>query len=427
MKLAKFSLAAIMAVGALSSLSAADTLADAFKNGKVKGALEAWYWDRDTQPANAHEDLFTVGVKLSYVTDPLYGFNIGATLQTSNSPFASAVAKRPGAANVAVFGNDQYGPGAVLSEAYVGYAMDKTALKVGRQFIATPLIAGSPNRIITQSFEGATLTNTNLPQTMIFAGYVNKYQNRTDMAGNVADFTNNFWLASPLPGAGSAIGGVTSKAWNTLDGEGYSLMAVNQSIPGVKLTGQWVGITDLADLYYAEAAYSGKASNFTYGLAGQYEITNFDSSITSRDSGYYGVKASLGMGDFNSYVAYSKIDDDMTAIPGLGGGPYGTIYTTQIFLTPGTFNAGAKAYAIDANYNFKALGLILGARYSNVDIPVGAGTAAAYEIDYTTLYAKYNFAGALKGLVIDVGYEDASFSKVNSDTKEFRFNVNYNF
>lgn len=61
-----------------------------------------------------------------------------------------------GAGNVAVFGNDQYGPGAVLSEAYVGYKMDKTTVKVGRQFIATPLIAGSPNRNITQSFEGAS-------------------------------------------------------------------------------------------------------------------------------------------------------------------------------------------------------------------------------------------------------------------------------
>lgn len=427
MKLAKLSLAALMTVGALTSLNAADTLADAFKNGKLKGTLEAWYWDRDVAAANEHEGLLAVGVKLNYITDTLYGFNLGVTAQSSNSPFASAEAKQAGMPNTAVFGNDQYGTGTVLSEAYVGYSMDKTKIKVGRQFIMTPLIAGSPNRIITQSFEGATLINTNLPQTMIFAGYINKYQNRTNLAGSVAEFTNNFWSASPLPGATGAISGVTNKSWASVDGEGYSLMAVNQSIPALKLTAQWLGISDVANIYYTEAAYSGKAASFTYGLSGQYQITDFDSYITSKDSGYYGLKASLGMGDFKSYVAYSEINDDMTAVPGLGGGPYGTLYTTQIFLNPGHFNAGAKAYAIDANYNFKSLGLLTGIRYSNVDIPVGPGSNAAYEIDFTTLYAKYNFAGALKGLSVDVGYENGDYSKDSSDTQELRFNVNYNF
>ncbi len=419
MKMAKLSLVALLSVGALSSVNAADTLTDAFKNGKINGTLEAWYWDRDFQTPNTHEDILNVGLKLSYVTDTFMGFFGGATLQTSNSPFASATDKTFFAAN-------EYGPGAVLSEAFLGYKMDKTTLKIGRQYIATPLIASSPNRIIKQSFEGATLINTHLPQTMLFAGYVNKYQNRTTGTGDIAEFSNNFWLGAPLPGSQSAVAGNT-QAWKTLDGEAYSLMAVNQSIAGLKLTGQWVGITDLANLFYAEAAYSGKAANFTYGVAGQYQITNFDSSMNANDSGYYGLKASLGMGTFNSYVAYSKIDDDTTAIPGVGGGPYGTIYTTQIWLTPGHFNAGTEAYAIDANYAFKDLGLRVGARYSNVEIPIGNGTAAATEIDYTTLYLNYQFAGAFKGLSVDIGYEEGSYNIANKDTQEIRFNVNYNF
>ncbi|MDD2383576.1 MAG: OprD family outer membrane porin [Sulfurospirillaceae bacterium] len=419
MKLDRLSLAAMMVVGALTSVNAADTLADAFKNGTVKGTLEAWYWDRDMQVNGKHEDLLNLGLKLSYTTDTFYGLFGGVTLQTSNSPFASTIAK------TIVFKANEYGPGAILSEGYIGYKMDKTVAKIGRQYIATPLIASSPNRIIKQSFEGMTVVNTNLPQTMIFGGYVNKYQNRTDLNGGMAEFTNNFWIGSPLPGSQSAIAGNT-KAWKTLDGEAYSLMAVNQSIPGVKLTGQWVGITDLANLYYAEVAYSGKASHFTYGLAGQYQMTDFDSSMNSNDSGYYGLKASLGIDAFKTYVAYSKIDEDTTAIPGVGGGPYGTIYTSQIWLTPGTFNAGTKAYAIDANYNFKSLNVKAGVRYSNVDIPVGNGTATATEIDYTTLYVNYQFMGALKGLSLDIGYEKADWNTA-TDTKELRFNVNYNF
>ncbi|MBP1681118.1 MAG: outer rane porin [Proteobacteria bacterium] len=418
MKLIQCSLAVIMTVGALTSLNAADTLADAFKNGKVSGALEAWYWDRGYAGSKS-ADLFNTGIKLSYETAPLYGFTVGATFQSSHSPFASEEAKT-------VYKGDQYGPGEVLSEAYLAYTFGKTTAKVGRQYIATPLIASSPSRMIKQSFEGATLVNKDLPQTMLFAGYIDKYQNRTDTTGSVADFTDNFWIASPLPGATSAVAGNT-KAWNTLDGDAYSLMAVNQSIPYLKLTGQWVGITDLADIYYGEIAFSGKMNSFSYGLSGQYEVTDFDNAINANDSGYYGLKMNLGVGAFNTYVAYSEIGEDTTAIPGVGGGPYGTIYTSQVWYTPGTFNAGTKAYAIDANYNFKAFGLLAGIRYSNVDIPTGNGTAAAYEIDYTTLYLNYKFAGAMKGLAIDVGYEDGDFSKANSDTSEFRINVNYNF
>ena len=50
MKLAKLSLAAMVVAGLASSSFAADTLADAFKNGKVSGELRAWYFDREGSP-----------------------------------------------------------------------------------------------------------------------------------------------------------------------------------------------------------------------------------------------------------------------------------------------------------------------------------------------------------------------------------------
>jgi hypothetical protein len=170
-------------------LSAADTLADAFQNGKLSGALEAWYWDRSVKSGAKDADLLNFGLKLSYTTDNFYGFNLGTTIQTTNSPFASEDAKT-------VFGNDQYGPGAVLSEAYLGYQFKRSSLKIGRQFIATPLIASSPSRIIKQAFEGTTFFSKDLiPQTVFFAAYIDKFQNRTNLDGSVGDFTDNFWTA----------------------------------------------------------------------------------------------------------------------------------------------------------------------------------------------------------------------------------------
>ncbi|WP_060826057.1 hypothetical protein [Sulfurospirillum cavolei] len=79
MKSAKYSLVALMAVGVVSSLCAADTLADAFKNGKVGGELRAWYFDRDNG-TTSHQDIFNTAVVLNYVTDTFYGFRFGATM-----------------------------------------------------------------------------------------------------------------------------------------------------------------------------------------------------------------------------------------------------------------------------------------------------------------------------------------------------------
>ncbi len=215
MKLAKLSLATMVIAGLASSSFAADTLADAFKNGKVTGEIKAFYFDRDTGDAVAsaglgNAPLFDLGLMLNYVTDSLNGFKIGATVQTSNAPFANEDAKL-------AYAKDMYGPGAQLSEAYVEYTFGKTTAKVGRQFISSPLVGGSGSRIIKDSFEGATVINTDLPDTTLGFGYIDKWQARTNYGfapktlGEMADFKQ--------------IG----------DG-GYTLFAINKSLPGTMLS-----------------------------------------------------------------------------------------------------------------------------------------------------------------------------------------------
>ena len=61
MKLAKLSLVAMVVAGLASSSFAADTLADAFKNGKVNGELKAWYFDKDNGATSGttHENILS--------------------------------------------------------------------------------------------------------------------------------------------------------------------------------------------------------------------------------------------------------------------------------------------------------------------------------------------------------------------------------
>jgi imipenem/basic amino acid-specific outer membrane pore len=394
MKLAKLSLAALVVAGLASSSFAADTLADAFKNGKASGELRAWYFDRDTGDAvvsakKGAADIINTGMVLGYVTDSLYGFKMGATFQASGSPFADADAKK-------VFVSDMWGSGAVLSEAYLQYGVKNTNVKVGRQFITTPLISGSGSRMIKQSFQGALITNTDIPGTTIAAGYVDKWQNRTNDKGDVAEFV---------------------EVGKNHDGA-YTFLAINKSIPGLTVTGQWAQVTDIADVYYAELAYAGKMSDFSYGVAGQYISTDYDAA--GDDGSLYGIKASFGMGAFNAYVAYAEVKDDADVSVSAKVGGADPIYTAQV-IGSGEYTAGSKGYAVDANYEV-VKGAKVGARYSDISVE-----AANKDYSIVDIYANYAFDGALKGFGVELQYEDKSGDSGVLDSNELRFRANYKF
>ena len=313
---------------------------------------------------------------------------MGATFQSNYAPWADKEAKN-------MFADDQYGSGAVLSEAYLGYKMKNTNIKIGRQFISTPLVNGSGSRMIKESFEGVTVVNTDIPNTTVVAGFVQKLQTRTDGAGNVADF---------------------EKLTNGEDA--YTLLVVNKSIPGLTLTGQWVQLTDEWNDYYVEAAYAGKATSFTYGLAANYLATDYDASGV--DTGQmYGVKASVGVENFNAYVAYSQITDDNAVKQGLGKGAQPNFVKGYQYTT-GTYTSDTTGYSIDANYNFKNIGLLLGARYTDLDVDSSVND----DRSYTDIYAVYNFSGALKGLSADLSYSDMG---KDVDGNDLWFKANYKF
>jgi len=400
MKLAKLSLAAIVVAGLASSSFAADTLADAFKNGKVSGELRAYYFDRDTDVPKSDttwdrkkgdSNIINMGVILNYVTDSFYGFKVGGTFQSNYAPFADDEAK-------ALFYNDMYGSGAVLSEMYLQYTVGKTTAKVGRQFISTPLISGSGSRMIKQSFEGALISNTDLPNTTLAAGYVGKWQNRTspDTANKKSDVGE----------------------FDKFNDDGaYTLLAINKSIPGLTITGQWEQAVDVVDIYYVELAYAGKMNDFSYGLAGQYIVTDEEDSTDKGN--LYGIKASLGIGAFKMYAAYAEVDDDAQAkVDFIGGAD--PIYTANV-IHSGEYSAGSKGYAIDANYEV-VKGAKVGARYSDINMK-----AANSDYDVLDLYANYAFEGSLKGFGLEVQYETKDKDATTGSSNELRFRANYKF
>ena len=158
MQIAKLSVATAIVLGLSGSVYAADTLADAFKNGKVNGELKAWYWDKTEDNSNANYNITNFAIELGYVTDSFYGLRMGVTFQGNATPFAEVDAKTG-------YKYEEWASGSTLSEAYLGYTIGKTDIKIGRQYINTPLIAGNYARICQAKRRTVHNTLNNAPKT----------------------------------------------------------------------------------------------------------------------------------------------------------------------------------------------------------------------------------------------------------------------
>jgi len=396
MKLAKLSLAAIVVAGLASSSFAADTLADAFKNGTVNGELKAYYFTHDDDSMD-RADIFSTGVMLGYKTASLYGFTLGLTAQGSASPFADDDGKN-------YYNGSMYGSGAVLSESYLAYHVGKTTAMVGRMFLDTPLVSGSGSRIIKEAFEGAAVINTDLPNTTLIAGYVQKFQSRTDGNGNAGKFTKNF---------------STNSGPNVdIDSGAYTVAVINKSIAGLTLTGAYayadayyktpadadipnfVAVDGGVNIAYVEALYEGKVGEIGYTLGLQDYYNKIDDSKTSDDSiNVYAVKAGLSYKGINGTVAYSQVSDDKVAadavISGLGNGA-DLLYTDPVIAMNG-YNRDTTSYLVDLNYDITPAAN-LGARY------VLAQMANDIDKSSTAVYGTYKFE-SLKGFSLGAQYE----------------------
>jgi len=441
MKLAKLSLAAIVVAGlASSSFAESTTLADAFKNGKVNGELRAWYFDRDN--GTSTENIFNTGVSLGYVTDSLYGLSLGLTMQSNYSPFANDAEKT-------MYTSDLYGSGAVLSEAYVAYTIGKTTAKIGRQYIATPLVNGSGSRMIKESFEGAVVVNTDLPSTTVFGGYADKFQGRTtnidkSLTDKTASDIGEFKKTAVFYGAGTTGGS------NVFGFDGaYTIGAINKSISNLTLTAQYLYVNDVSlldgtvlgdsNVFYGEGNYVVPLSNMKVildaGYRGSRTTSLLDTAHLEGDlyQGRVGFKELAG---FGASFAYSTVSSDQSVLLGAGNGP--TTYTAPLIKAAEvTSGANTDAYKIEATYDFSKVGVtglkVLG-QYVYVDQDAVTGTVfngvgAKTKNKFWEGQVAYDIP-SLKGLTLSLEYENATKeveNKADVDSNEMRFRANYKF
>jgi len=194
--------------------------------------------------------------------------------------------------------------------------------------LSTPLIASSGSRIFKESFEAATLTNTDIKDTSISLMYVKKYQGRTDGNEGAPSFDN----------LGDGV---------------FSIYATNKSIENLSLAAQYVNGKNLLDnntkdvsIYYLNAEYDFS----TFKLGAQYYGSD-DNGAANNDGEAYAIKASTKIADISLAASYSDVSEDGGVDAWHLGNGADYIYTWSWY-EGSRYSADMKATKLEAGYNF---------------------------------------------------------------------------
>jgi hypothetical protein len=387
-KITKLSLVAIL--GLAGSLSA-DTLAEAFAASKVKGEIKAQYFDVQNLVTGNNDDILTTGGNLNITTGSYYGLNAAATVQAAHVVVDGDTTQ---------FDNSMNASGTVMSELYLGYKLANTSIKVGRQYISTKLVAGSGSRMFKQSFEGVTITNTDIPNTTIVAAYVDKYQHRTSTDAN------------------AAVIGEEPKFRQYEDGA-YTLYAKNNSVENLTLQAQYLDVKGTTsagdvDVTYIDAEY--KAGPVTVSAQ------MIDSNDNNVDGRLYGAKVSGNVGMVNLTGLYTTTTDDGKVNTGVGSGADGGFTALPVHGGGVTYEANTDTMVAVAATQLAGATVV--AYYGVVKSPDHNNAGGSDQIDAYGGFVQYAFN---KQFSTKVMYESASFSDTLKDSNHFRVYTSYKF
>jgi hypothetical protein len=450
MKLAKLSMVAVAVLGLGGHMFAADTLEDAFKNGKVTGDLRFVYTGgsnsdavTQTAPVNNVSD-GSIAAELRYVTDSFYNFKLGLGFQsahdlgfqkrnaTSPTDFTSKDDERNSVSTT------------LLSEAYVQYNFLKSNIMVGRQKIKTPLIMTSTAFALEDSFDAAVLTINEIPDTMVKLMYIQAWQMRYggDARKNAAGVTT------------------PTQADDHFDKGIYSIFFKNKSITGLTLDGQYLKSNENTmlfdapvfigaggyDQYYLQAEYKLPIS-FPISLAMTYAAADYDTGVKAAPvptlpfvggdkAELYGFKVATEISGVKLNLAYTTMDDEANFPGTFGHVPDAVAYTDM--LTNNAIFAGVDAYSIEAIYGFGIPGFNAGLKYARYTQSakgvINSGNMNLDGADEINIDLTYAFSGALKGfstrLWAGYGTYDHPLGVVSTKDDDFlygRFYLNYKF
>ncbi|CAA6825478.1 MAG: FIG01144323: hypothetical protein [uncultured Sulfurovum sp.] len=436
-----------------SSAVAAETLADAFKDGKTSGQIRAFYVDR-TYEGNLENNRNSLAVSgnLGFETAALNGISAGVRFYTTHGIDIHSGGRSSANYDPSLYGDDFINSYSMVGEAFFNYKNNNTNLKIGRQKLDTPLAGSDDARMLPNLFEAVVLSNTDIQDTTLIGAHVTReavgtFGNVYSLAntanqqlslqsgyglgfkqGTTGRFTNVGTIA--LGDAGSDTSGVTAAA------------AIYKGVEGLTLQAWDYYAHDILNAVYLQGDYGFDAGSLKMKASAQ-AITQSevgDKLAGKVDSTYVAAKLGASSGPLSGYLAYSTTgsnDDTVT-----NGGiltPWGGMPAfTQGMVTRHMFFADTDTTKVAATYNFKETGVDVkaSAYYTSFEVGKqatygttrnGIANASGYTAKESGFDIQYNPTNIKNlNLRLRANYP-TNFTGTDIDWSEYRLIANYNF
>jgi len=302
---------------------------------------------------------------------------------------------------------------AAITKAYLTWGTEGTTLKFGRQELPkslSPFAWSESWNVFKNTYEGALIVNTSVPDTTLVGAWVNKSN------------TNGVFLGSNL------------NDFDKLNGSDgiYMITAQNKSIDGLTLTGSYyfasemlgdkeVSAEDLSILW-GSAEYGNANLPVTVGVQGG----SVTSDAFENDTTAFGAKIGGNVGMFSATVAYSSVDDGDAGVFNVGG--VKTPLYTQMILNQNFIASDADTVLVKGVV--KALGGKFIAQYgmttqNAVEVEVEDGTKVI-ERDYGEFDFIYKTKIAEDWTIL-AAYVNQDIDGTDNTNNVVRFWARYNF
>ena len=355
-----------MKTSTITALLLASTLvtsAYAIENVKVDGKAKLWYQtgikdntsnDMFQQESTTGQAALELGAKAD-IADGLKGkvSLIGlSTLGLEKSFISSIPSAKAGHEN-----GNYYRTQVWVTEANLDYKIDNTSIIVGRQALNTPLLFTERWNTSFNTFDGAIVINSDIPNTTLVAGYVNQHNGGASALNKTA---TNFPSTTMHNGESFGFGSTYDSVTDTVtDGkkELYMAGAMIKPAKGLALNLWYYDIESTLSAYWADVSY--KDSGLFVGL----QNSGVESDVAGADSAMVtAVKLAYTMDKLNINVSYSATDEGNAGtlnVANFATGDKSKVYTQAVFQDGAAVGTrDTKAWKLGATYKFDNLKLI---------------------------------------------------------------------
>lgn len=271
-----------------------ESLENALTNGKFSGDFRSYYFSKTYEHTYKNADIWVNGIYLRYKSASFKGFSLGSTTLFTTKTFENDPDNR--------FYYTMDTEGYRLSEFYLEYLKNKTNIKIGRQYIDTPLVKSNDSRLVKQAFHGVVLENVNISKSKIQLAYLNKFQDRTNSQGDIGEFEKK---------------GLGNKGT-------WSLYFATQALKNTIIQTQYVKVSeaiknskDSFDIIFSEVRYNFEAEYKPFLIA-QYLTTLYEKN-NLEDGKSFGVVLGGTFSGLYGYIAFNKVTKHNSVKQGIGG------------------------------------------------------------------------------------------------------------